>query len=226
MGDVGTSDDRASSKIDSTTPSASPVRPSTSIRAWASGEPHETYASHMVLIWREQGRLERWRRSSSPSWRGPSIRAQPSCGQRLPSSARRPRRSAGLLGSDPVPRSRTSRGSSTCASPRSSPRRPDSRADKSCTRSCCHSVTGRHDGCHVHLHGCSSYYLGMLAASLGHHDEAQGHLDHAVALNERIGAIPWSRRARARRHPVRRHPGAAGAPAVTALMARSCREAE
>ena len=43
--------------------------------------------------------------------------------------------------------------------------------------------------------GAASYHLGMLAASLGRHDDARGHLEHAVALNEAIGAIPWSRRA-------------------------------
>ena len=47
--------------------------------------------------------------------------------------------------------------------------------------------------------GAASYYLGLLAASLGWADRAHDHFDAAIDLNDAIGAIPWSRRARAAR---------------------------
>jgi hypothetical protein len=43
--------------------------------------------------------------------------------------------------------------------------------------------------------GAASYYLGRLAASLDRRDDALRHLDHAITLNDAIGARPWSRRA-------------------------------
>jgi hypothetical protein len=45
--------------------------------------------------------------------------------------------------------------------------------------------------------GAVAYYLGQLAASLGRIDVAQVQFERAVALNDAIGARPWSRRARA-----------------------------
>ena len=187
---------------------------------------HETYASHMVLIWREQGRLTEvapfveplLARSVHPS--AAKLRATIAIERAAPEEV------AGLLGADAVPRSRDFTWlvdmcvTAELAAAAGLPCRQELYEELLPFRD--RVVTM--DATFICM-GAASYYLGLLAASLGHHDEAQGHLDHAVALNERIGAIPWSRRARrARRHPVRRHPGAAGAPAVTALTARSCRE--
>jgi hypothetical protein len=44
--------------------------------------------------------------------------------------------------------------------------------------------------------GAVAYYLGVLARSLVLPDRAAHHFEAAIAINERIGAIPWSRRAR------------------------------
>jgi tetratricopeptide (TPR) repeat protein len=40
-------------------------------------------------------------------------------------------------------------------------------------------------------YGAASRYLGMLAATVGEFDEARAHFEHALELNERIGARPW-----------------------------------
>ncbi|HZZ23071.1 MAG TPA: tetratricopeptide repeat protein, partial [Roseiarcus sp.] len=40
-------------------------------------------------------------------------------------------------------------------------------------------------------YGAASRYLGMLAATLGEFDKAEAHFEHALKMNERIGARPW-----------------------------------
>jgi hypothetical protein len=40
-------------------------------------------------------------------------------------------------------------------------------------------------------YGAASRYLGMLAATLGEFDSAEVHFEHALEMNERIGARPW-----------------------------------
>jgi tetratricopeptide (TPR) repeat protein len=44
--------------------------------------------------------------------------------------------------------------------------------------------------------GAVARALGLLATTLGRLDEAEAHLDRAIALNDRIGARPWSAYAR------------------------------
>ncbi len=44
--------------------------------------------------------------------------------------------------------------------------------------------------------GTTSYYLGVLASRLGRNDAAIEHLEEAVALNQRGGALPWLARSR------------------------------
>lgn len=44
--------------------------------------------------------------------------------------------------------------------------------------------------------GAADRYLGMLAATLGHHDEAQRHYEAAIDLEERLGARPYLVRTR------------------------------
>jgi tetratricopeptide (TPR) repeat protein len=44
--------------------------------------------------------------------------------------------------------------------------------------------------------GAVSHYLGLLAGSLGRAGDARAHLEDAVALNDRIGAVPWAVRSR------------------------------
>ena len=40
-------------------------------------------------------------------------------------------------------------------------------------------------------YGAASRYLGMLAATLGELDKAEEHFEHALEMNERIGARTW-----------------------------------
>jgi hypothetical protein len=44
--------------------------------------------------------------------------------------------------------------------------------------------------------GAVSYYLGLLADTMSRHADAIAHLEHAVALNDQVGAVPWSARSR------------------------------
>ncbi len=46
--------------------------------------------------------------------------------------------------------------------------------------------------------GSARYFLGLLAEALGRDEEALQHFEHAVAINDRIGAVPWSVRSRYR----------------------------
>jgi tetratricopeptide (TPR) repeat protein len=50
---------------------------------------------------------------------------------------------------------------------------------------------------HAFHTGVASRYLGVLASALSRHDEAIGHLEHAVAAHEKLGARPWAAHARA-----------------------------
>jgi tetratricopeptide (TPR) repeat protein len=40
-------------------------------------------------------------------------------------------------------------------------------------------------------YGAASRYLGMLAATLGAFDQTEAHFEHALEMNQRIGARPW-----------------------------------
>ena len=40
-------------------------------------------------------------------------------------------------------------------------------------------------------YGAASRYLGMLAATLGEFDKAEAHFEHALEMNQRVGARPW-----------------------------------
>jgi len=48
----------------------------------------------------------------------------------------------------------------------------------------------------VTFRGAVAHHLGMLAAVLGRPAEAAGHLEHAIAVHERLGALPWTLRSR------------------------------
>ena len=158
---------------------------------------HETYAVHMVLIWREQGRLTAvapfveplLARSVHPS--AAKLRAVIALERGAPDEA------AAFIGPDPVPSSRdftwlvdmciTAEIAAAAGLP------------------CRQALYGRllpfrdrvvtMDATFVCM-GAASYYLGQLAASMGQDDVARAHLEHAVTVNEAIGAIPWTRRSR------------------------------
>lgn len=51
-------------------------------------------------------------------------------------------------------------------------------------------------GAAVTFRGAVAHYLGMLAATLGRNAEAAAHLEHAIAVHERLGALPWTLRSR------------------------------
>ena len=40
-------------------------------------------------------------------------------------------------------------------------------------------------------YGSASRYLGMLTATLGEFGKAEAHFEHALEMNQRIGARPW-----------------------------------
>src|SRR5204862_7918379 len=44
--------------------------------------------------------------------------------------------------------------------------------------------------------GAVAHHLGVLAAALGRSGEAAAHLERAVAVHERLGALPWALRSR------------------------------
>ena len=161
---------------------------------------HETYALHMVLIWREQNRL----RAVEPL-------VEPLLAQSIHPSARKmlaifamERGAVGeiarLLAPDPVPRSRDFTWlSDMCVT---------AEMAAAAGLTCCTELyetllafDGRvvtMDGTFVCL-GAVAHYLGLLARSLGRPERAVQHFDDAIALNDRIGAVPWSRRSRAAR---------------------------
>ncbi len=56
------------------------------------------------------------------------------------------------------------------------------------------------DGTFVCL-GVVDHYLALLADAAELKDRAAGHSERAIAINDSIGAIPWSRRGSGRRTP-------------------------
>jgi uncharacterized protein HemY len=59
-------------------------------------------------------------------------------------------------------------------------------------------------------HGAASRYLGMLAATLGEFGNAEAHFEHALEMNERIGARPWLAHTKAEYARFLRRRGASG----------------
>jgi DNA-binding SARP family transcriptional activator len=160
---------------------------------------HETYATHMVFIWREQGRLL----AAAPVIEPLLARSVHPSASKLRGIVALERLAAhelrSLLGPDPVPRSRDFTWlADMCitAELAAAARLP-----------CCPELyamlkpfQGRvatMDATFLCL-GAVAYYLGLLADALDRPDDAHRHFEHAIALNDAIGAAPWSRRARAR----------------------------
>ncbi len=59
-------------------------------------------------------------------------------------------------------------------------------------------------------YGAASRYLGMLATTLGEFDKAEAHFEHALEMNERIGARPWLAHSKAEYALLLRRRGARG----------------
>ena len=74
-------------------------------------------------------------------------------------------------------------------------------------------------GVAIAFRGAVAHYLGLLAAALDRPEEARAHLEHALAVHERLGARTWAARSRAVLAGDRR-PAADGAPAPAAGVFR------
>ena len=158
----------------------------------------ETYGLHMVLVWREQNRLTEIE---------PAI--EPLLAQSVHPGASKLRgmfavargvvdEIAGLLDADPVPRSRdftwladmciTSELAAIAGLP--------CRAELYETLLPFAGRVATMDGTFVCL-GAVDHYLALLAEALDLKEQVGRHFQHAITINDNIGAIPWSRRSRA-----------------------------
>jgi tetratricopeptide (TPR) repeat protein len=157
----------------------------------------ETYALHMALIWREQDRLG----EVAPLVEPLLEQSQHPGAYKLRALFALERNAVGeietILGPDPVPRARDFTWlvemcltAELCAAAR-----------LACSEELYEQLlplAGRvatMDGTYVCL-GSTSYYLGLLADALGRHEEAIAHLEEALVVHDRIGALPWSLRTR------------------------------
>jgi DNA-binding SARP family transcriptional activator len=171
----------------------------------------ESFATHMVLIWREQHRMEAVADVVKPLL---ANSVHPSAAKLLGVFALEmgsPEDIHSLVASDPVPRSRDF----TWLADMCITAELASAADLPCRHELYDLLLPFQDrvvtmDATFICMGAVSYYLGLLAASLDRHDEALRHLDRAIELDDAIGARPWSRRARHRRELLlrdhQRHP--------------------
>jgi tetratricopeptide (TPR) repeat protein len=157
----------------------------------------ETYALHMVPVWREQDRLA----EVEPLVREPMEASEHPGARKLWGvfllEAGDVEGVAALLGDDPVPRPRdwtwlaeicvTAELAAAAGSP---------------CREELYAILARLDPRIVVMdgpwacYGATSHYLGLLAASLGRPAIAIGHMEDAVRLHDRAGAVLWSVRSR------------------------------
>jgi class 3 adenylate cyclase/tetratricopeptide (TPR) repeat protein len=68
-------------------------------------------------------------------------------------------------------------------------------------------------------YGAASRYLGMLAATLGDFDNAGAHFEHALEMNERMGALPWLAHTKAEYAMLLRRRGGKGASERAEVLA-------
>jgi class 3 adenylate cyclase len=68
-------------------------------------------------------------------------------------------------------------------------------------------------------YGAASRYLGMLAATLGEFDKAGAHFEHALEMNERMGALPWLAHTKAEYAMLLRRRGGKGASERAEVLA-------
>jgi class 3 adenylate cyclase/tetratricopeptide (TPR) repeat protein len=73
-------------------------------------------------------------------------------------------------------------------------------------------------------YGAASRYLGMLAATLGEFDKAEAHFEHALDMNERIGARPWLAHTKAQYALLLRRRGGKGVSKRAEVMANEAWE--
>jgi DNA-binding SARP family transcriptional activator len=158
----------------------------------------ETFALHMILIWREQGRLVEMAPIVEPLLEEAAYpRAHKMLGL-FASERGEIARIVALLGDDPVPRSRdfpwlvevclTAELAATAALP--------CRQELYDIMLPFAARVATMEATYVCL-GSVSHYLGLLADSLGLGREAVLHARDGLEMNERIGAIPWIQRSRA-----------------------------
>jgi hypothetical protein len=159
---------------------------------------HETYALHMVLIWREQNRLGAVEPLVGPLL-AESVHPSASKLRGIFALARGAiDEIPGLLAADPVPRSRdfTWLADMCITAELAAAAELPCRAELYETLLSFEGGVVTMDATYICL-GAADYYLALLAGSLGSPDRAARHLARAVTVNDNIGAIPWSRRARA-----------------------------
>ncbi len=157
----------------------------------------ETYALHMVQVWREQGRLD----EVAPLVEPLLIQATHPGATKLRGvfalERGEPEQIGALLGPDPIPRSRDFTWlAEVCVTAELA-----AAAALPCVDELYRTLLPfQHrvvtmDATYICL-GSASYHLGLLAHALGRPDNAATYFRHAVAVNDAIGAVPWSVRTR------------------------------
>jgi DNA-binding SARP family transcriptional activator len=157
----------------------------------------ETYALHMVFVWREQGRLG----EVAPVVEPLLAEAVHPGAAKLRALFAIERGAPGeiplILGPDPIPRLKDFTWlSELCVTAEAA-----AAAHLPCAGELYEVLLPfaprvvTMDGTFVCL-GSASRYLGLLAEALGRDDRAIAHLQQAVTVNDRIGAVPWSTRSR------------------------------
>ena len=157
----------------------------------------ETYALHMVQVWREQGRLDEVAPLVEPLLSQATHPGAAKLRGVFALERGQPDQIGALLGPDPVPRSRdftwlaeicvTAELAAAAALP--------------CVDELYRALLPfQHrvvtmDATYICL-GSASYHLGLLAHTFGRPDNAAAHFRQAVAVNDAIGALPWSVRSR------------------------------
>jgi hypothetical protein len=160
---------------------------------------HESYATHMVFIWREQGRLSEVAPVIEPLLASSTHPSAAKLRGVFAIERGGAHEIEALLGRDPVPRWRdfTWLTDACLTAELAAAARLPCRAELYDLLEPFGDRVVTMDGAFVCL-GAVAYYLGLLAASLGRGDLAPVHFERAVTLNDAIEARPWSRRARAR----------------------------
>jgi hypothetical protein len=166
---------------------------------------HEAYASHMVLIWREQQILLDVAPMLEPLL---TSSVHPSAGKLLATLALERGaidEIAGFLADDPVPHSRdfTWLTDMCVTAELAAAGRLPCRAQLYDMLLPFHDRIVTMDATFLCM-GAASYYLGLLAASLDQPREAMRHFQDGLALNDAVDARPWSRRCRHRLEQVAR----------------------
>jgi hypothetical protein len=157
----------------------------------------ETYGLHMMLIWREQDRMVEMAPIVEPILRETIHPSAPKMLGIFAIERGAIEEIATILGPDPIPRVRDFTWlADLCVTAELA-----AAAHLACAEDLYETLLPfgdrvvTMDGTFFCM-GAASRYLGLLARSLDRPAEASRHLERAVELDDRIGAIPWSIRSR------------------------------